>query len=62
MKIGGGERLVFPCGAYFPVKHGDEILDAAHRATDATVRAVPRGARYGTLRILPTGSGRGGQP
>ncbi len=28
------KRLVFPCGAYFPVKHGDEILDAAHRAKD----------------------------
>ena len=27
-------RLIFPCGAYFPVKHGDEILDAAHRARD----------------------------
>lgn len=31
-------RLIFPCGAYFPVKHGDEILDAAHRAKDGAYR------------------------
>ena len=31
-------RLIFPCGAYFPVKHGDEILDSAHRAKDGAYR------------------------
>ena len=31
-------RLIFPCGAYFPVKHGDEALDAAHRARDGAYR------------------------
>lgn len=36
--IGGGKRLVFPCGAYFTVKHGDEILDSAHRAKDGAYR------------------------
>ncbi len=29
---------MFPCGAYFPVPDGDEILDAAHRAKDGAYR------------------------
>lgn len=28
------KRLIFPCGAYFPIQDGDQLLERAHRAKD----------------------------
>lgn len=43
-------RLIFPCGAYFPVSHDDELLEAAHRAKDGAYRigVYPSSQPYAT--------------
>lgn len=32
------KRLIFPCGAYFPVSDDDSLLEQAHRAKDGAYR------------------------